>query len=68
MFLGWADVTTGSYAVFAVSFVIALFFVVAIELDDPKRSIWFKERIPAEWLTIDVDAFMKAKRASEEKR
>ena len=50
---------TGFLAVFATSFVLSLYWVVVVELQDPSQSLWFAERIPKDWLTADIDEYFK---------
>jgi len=64
MMTQWNDGYAGGFTIFSIAFIIALFFFVAIELNDPKQSIWFKERIPAEWLAADIDEIIKNKELS----
>ncbi len=59
MVLEYEDVWSGRCSVFATAFILVLYWVVATELDDPHRSVWFKERIPQDWLTIDIDEYRK---------
>ena len=61
MLLNYDDIWTGIVSVFSASFVLFIMSVVAIELDHPTRSIWFKERIPEEWLEIDIVEYNKKK-------
>ncbi len=51
--------STGFLAVFSTAFVLTLYWVVVAELQDPSQSLWFAERIPAEWLTADIDEHFK---------
>lgn len=57
--LDYRSIPTGMFAVFSVTFVFALYWLVVIVLEDPVKSPWLKERIPAEWLSADVDAEFK---------
>lgn len=46
-------------AVFAVTFLIVLVFVIVTELDDYRNSIWFKEKIPNQWYEVDITKYFK---------
>ncbi len=53
--LDYKEVLSGMIAVFSVSFGLSLYWIAAVELENPVNSPWIKERIPKEWLTVDVD-------------
>ncbi len=53
--LEYRSLWSGSAVVFAVTFSLALFWVVATELENPAQSPWFAERIPQDWLKVDID-------------
>jgi hypothetical protein len=57
--LDYTQVWSGAAAVFSVSLVLALYWIVATKLEDPAKSAWLAERIPPEWLTVDVDDHFK---------
>ena len=57
--IAYKHIFTGASSVFAVSMVLALFWRIAAELEDPTKHGWFSERIPPDWLTEDVDEFFK---------
>jgi hypothetical protein len=59
MLLGYHEEQTGLASVFLVTFSISLYFIVGTELQNTAKSAWFAERIPIEWLTIDVDDHFK---------
>ncbi len=61
MLFGYGSAWAGLFSVFCVSFVVTLIWVIATELDDYRKSIWFKETIPEEWYKIDVQEFFKDK-------
>ncbi len=63
--LEYKSAWTGTTCVFFVSFALSLYWVVVTELQNPSKSLWFVERVPDEWLTIDID--MHFKLAEEEK-
>lgn len=50
-----SDTLVPMAAIIAVTFVLLLIWVIATELDDFSRSIWFREKIPATWYEIDVE-------------
>jgi ABC-type antimicrobial peptide transport system permease subunit len=53
--IDYQSVATGIFSVFSISFILSLFWIVIKHLEDPSRSAWIAERIPAEWLKADVD-------------
>ena len=55
----------GTAAVFSVSFLLFLFYVIVTELDDYYHSIWFKEKIPESWYKIDITEHFKKKNANK---
>lgn len=50
---------SGIASVFSVSFILSLYWIVATELENPAKSPWFAERIPEEWLNVDVDEYFR---------
>lgn len=54
-----AHTITGMATVFVVSFMLMLIWQIVTELDDFRRSIWFKEKIPPEWLQIDIETHFR---------
>lgn len=61
MLIDYDHIWSGRCSVFSITFACVLYWVVATELDDPARSVWFKERIPQEWLEIDIDVYRAEK-------
>jgi len=57
--LDYQHAWSGAAAVFSVSLVLALYWMVATKLEDPAKSAWLAERIPKEWLAVDVDKHFK---------
>ncbi len=57
--LDYANIWSGLCSIFIAAFIISLYWVVATELDNPAKSIWFAGRVPKEWLAIDVDTHFK---------
>jgi hypothetical protein len=57
--IAYKHVLTGALSVFAISVVLVLFWRIAVELENPSKGGWFLERIPTEWLTIDVDNYFE---------
>jgi hypothetical protein len=53
--LDYQHAWSGAAAVFSVSLVLALYWMVATKLENPAKSAWLAERIPQEWLSVDVD-------------
>lgn len=58
----YENVYIGVTAVFAVLYVVASTWMVVTELDDFRKSIWFKYRIPPEWFEIDVREYFDSKK------
>ncbi|MDB5260623.1 MAG: hypothetical protein JWN37_854 [Candidatus Nomurabacteria bacterium] len=61
LFFNYDDAIIGAVAIFLITFVVVLTWVISTELDDYERSIWFKEKIPKEWYEIDIESFFKEK-------
>lgn len=57
---GWE---VGATAVFSVIFIVSTAWIVATELDNFERSIWFRESIPKDWLEIDIAEYFDKKRS-----
>lgn len=55
------DVLAGVASIFAVTFMLVLGWVIATELDDFSKSIWFREKIPKSWYEIEVEKHFKSK-------
>ena len=55
----YEDLLVGAVAVFCIAFVVILTWVIATELDDYERSIWFREKIPKEWYEVDIEEYFK---------
>lgn len=58
----YPDQLTGMFAIFMVVFMVVITWVIATELDDFAKSIWFKEKIPKEWFDIDIDKYFSKKK------
>ncbi len=43
------------------AFFLCLIGIIALELDNPVRSIWFQKRIPTEWMTEDIEEYFSEK-------
>jgi len=66
LLIDYENPVTGLLLVLAITYFLTLTAVIAIELDDPKRSIWFQKSIPSDWLSADVkDYFDKKAQAIE---
>jgi len=50
---------TGAMSVFSVSLVVVAFWLVITLIENPIQSEWFRERIPGDWLTVDIDEHFK---------
>lgn len=57
--LEYQHLWSGIAAVFSVSFILFLYWIVATELENPAKSPWFAERIPEKWLETDVDEYFR---------
>lgn len=55
------DNWAGMVSVFAVPFMLVLVWVIATELDDFSKSIWFREKIPTHWYEIDIEEHFSSK-------
>ena len=53
--IDYQNVPTGIFSVFAVSFILSAVWIVIKHLEDPSRSAWIAERIPADLLKTDID-------------
>lgn len=51
----------GAATIFSVSFMLVLVWVIATELDDFSKSIWFREKIPPRWYEIDIETYFSKK-------
>jgi hypothetical protein len=65
MLFHYQDMYIGLTAVFSVILMVATAWIVATELDDFEKSIWFRESIPKEWHNIDVKTYFKQKRSQK---
>lgn len=59
MVLDYGETAWGAAAVFAVVYMLALVWSIAIELDDFHRAIWFQAKVPDHWYEVDVEAHFK---------
>jgi hypothetical protein len=59
MLIKYENVATGRLCVFSLGFFFTLTAIVALELDDPIRSVWFQKKIDPDWLTANVDEFFE---------
>jgi hypothetical protein len=56
----------GMLCVFLMSFIETLLSIIAIELDNPLRSIWFMKKTPPDWMTANVEFYFdECKRKAE---
>lgn len=55
------NVSLAVAVIFFVVFLMTITWKIATELDDFGKSIWFKEKIPKEWLTTDINEYFKKK-------
>jgi membrane associated rhomboid family serine protease len=54
MIIKYENKWAGSLCVFNSAFFLCLIGLIALELDNPVRSIWFQKSIPPQWLEEDV--------------
>lgn len=59
MFFEYKVEISGVVCVSIMSFVVSLYWFVLPQLEDPVKGAWFVERIPEDWLIIDVDEHFK---------
>lgn len=57
--LDYQSILAGALSVFAVTLLFSFYWFVVNILENPVESPWLKERIPPEWLSIDVDEYFK---------
>ncbi len=55
--LEYHHLASGVASVFVVSLALSLYFVVIVELQNPAKSLWLSERIPQEWLKVEIDKY-----------
>lgn len=55
--VAYEHVVTGAISVFVISLVLATFWLVIAQIEDPAKGGWFLERIPPEWLKVDIDEY-----------
>jgi hypothetical protein len=53
MLLNYERADAGCAMTFSVAFVLILYWEVAINLDDPRKGVWYVQRIPPQWLEPD---------------
>lgn len=58
LLLTYTSFWSGVVVVGSTTFVISLYWIAILGLQNPLRSPWFKERIPEHWLTADVDELL----------
>jgi hypothetical protein len=54
--------------IFSSAFLLTLTAIVVMEFDDPQSSTWFKEKIPADWLTINIEEYFTQKNNSNDNK
>jgi hypothetical protein len=59
MMINYKEELSGIMSIFSASFVITLYWVVMVQLENPAKSPWLAERVPKDWLEEDVDKFFK---------
>lgn len=62
--LHYENVWIGMSAVFCVTFIVVTAWLVATELDNFEKSIWFRESIPKDWLEVDVQEYFDRKQSN----
>lgn len=63
MLLEYSSVWSGGASTFVVTLAISVYWLVATQLQNPAKSLWFAERIPPDWLTVDIDEHFKLHQA-----
>jgi peptidoglycan/LPS O-acetylase OafA/YrhL len=53
----YENLWAGDLFVFVSAFFLCLIGLIALELDDPIRSIWFQKSIPPEWMEINIKEY-----------
>lgn len=66
MLLDYKHEMSGIVSVFIISFLVALYWIVVPQLENPAKSAWFVERIPVAWLEIDVDIYFRLENGNTE--
>jgi hypothetical protein len=61
MLIDYKNTTTAEIFVFSSAFLLSLTAIIVVEFDEPQRSIWFKEKTPPEWLTINIEEYFDHK-------
>ena len=55
----YPNVWSGAMVVFSTWFVMSLYFMVVAALQNVTSSVWIVNRVPDEWLALDVDEFFR---------
>jgi Kef-type K+ transport system membrane component KefB len=55
--VAYKHAVTGAVSVFSISLVIIAFWLVITLIENPTQSEWFRERIPGDWLDVDIDKY-----------
>ncbi len=55
---------SGGILIFGVTFLLALMYIMILEIDDPCSGLWYIKSIPEEWLEIDAKEYRR-KRCEE---
>lgn len=53
--LHYEEVVAGIASTFAVSFVLVMYWEVAINLDNPRKAVWYVNKIPEDWFTDSIE-------------
>jgi hypothetical protein len=61
MLIKYENVWVGRLIIFDSSFFLCLNGLIALELDNPIRSIWFQKSIPPDWMTENVKKYFEKK-------
>lgn len=59
LLFNYTSFLAGLFTIFSVTFIVVTSWVVCVDLDDYIKSIWFKERVPKDWLEEDIDKFFE---------
>lgn len=68
MIIKYPNPESGFYIVGGVSYFLALFFFVIVEIDNPCSGVWFIHDIEEDWLKEDADEYLKRLRQQNGRR
>jgi hypothetical protein len=65
LLFSYANDVVGFFTIFSVVFIVVTAWVVCVDLDDYMKGIWFKERIPKDWIEEDIEKFFNNKKSKD---